>query len=81
MNAPFPSGVLSCCKITVDRSERDRFISTFGLSLSEVPVPEPPALLPEEPTDEEDLLPGISGYFKHFSPDIEMIDETAPVVG
>lgn len=30
----FPIDVDSCCRITVNRSERERFISDFGLSFS-----------------------------------------------
>lgn len=33
-DVPIPNGVVSCCKITVDKSDLDRFISDFGLSFS-----------------------------------------------
>lgn len=33
-----PIDVDSCCNITVNRSERDRFISDFGLSFSLAPL-------------------------------------------
>lgn len=76
MNTPVPSGVVSCCRITDDKSDRERFISLFGLSFSE-PLPLEVTLTPDEPTvpPTDGDFPCASGYLRYFIPDAGIIDD------